>query len=264
MTLRIGASVPVSYKVRAYRKSDSARVLPVENASAEMRVGPFRSVMNPESDSDRDGAVVLATYNLPRLNMSVTSGPIIERVHWTVPSNGIWQGVKRDQLVWKSVLSHITQSSPINPRGGHRFSIEHAIGFGRNETNKVFQKLGASLSKHVPVGPFGSFTFSSTIGIASSNLPRHEMMVLGGNKTVRGYVYGELGRTPSYRTTRLEYKIPFPFKKDDESVEKYIRKGRRPGKPVPGKTEENQTAEEGMPPTGPKVDETGANAPSFF
>eukprot|EP00171_Calliarthron_tuberculosum_P020745 IDg20745t1 len=52
------------------------------------------------------------------------------------------------------------------------------------------------------------FSFSSAIGLSSANLPPHEMKVLGGRNTLRGYAYGELGRAPSWRTTRLEMRFP--------------------------------------------------------
>lgn len=260
---RIGASVPFSYKARAYRKADSARGLPADSSASEMRVGPFRSVLNPDADSDRDGAFVLTTFNLPRFNMSCTAGPIAERVHWASPVDGAWVSENRDQLAWKSIVAHSTVKSPFAPREGHRFSVDHLLGMGvRGANGGLFQRLALSLSKYVPVGSLGSFNFSSSLGVSSSNLPSHEMMPLGGNHTVRGYVYGELGRPASYRTTRLEFRMPFPVgPAPPESVDKFIEKGKRSGESTSANVEKSDGP--AGPPVGPKVGDS-APSPAFL
>lgn len=239
---RIGAKIPVSLNFRAYRKSDSGRLLPNEDRRRgeanrnEVRLGPFRSTVSPELDSDRDGAVILATYNLPHMNASVTSGPIVERVYWKESqSDGVRQ-VNKDQFAWKSIIKHVTSKPSLSPREGHQFSVEHTFGVCQDGSEKAFQKLVFGLSQHLTVSSLMQFSFSSAIGLGSENLPPHEMMVLGGRSTVRGYTYGELGRAPSWRTTRLE--VRFPLNNSQESVVSSRSKARQPNENR--KTDENE------------------------
>lgn len=220
---RIGSKVPISYGFRAYRKSDSGRLLPNEDRTRgqangnEVRFGPFRSTSSPELDSDRDGAVIIATYELPRMKASISTGPIVERIHWKEYLDADINHVKKDQIAWKSIIRHVTTKPDPSPREGHRFSVEHVVGRCLDESRNVFHKLSFNLAQHIPVSSFMHFSFSSEIGFGSDAVPLHDMTVLGGHSTLRGYTYGELGRTSSWRTTRLELRIPLQPMNEHES-----------------------------------------------
>ncbi len=251
---RVGAKHPISYSVRAFRRSDSTRSLPSEDRPRgeangnEVRLGPIRSFIPLESDSDRDGIVADALYRFAGDSASIRAGPIAERIHWReFDLTGTVQQRNIDQLAWKSAVQYNKLYPLISPREGHRFNVEHTIG---GVARGVFHKLIVGLSQHIPMTQYANLHISTVFGIGSNNVPPHEMTVLGGHSSVRGYMYGELGRTQSWRTSRLELQIPLAHSGKVMEVTESSAPVRAPA--APGE-KRGKTIKPGSPALGPRL-----------
>lgn len=260
---RVGAKYPISYSVRAFRRSDSTRSLPSEDrprgeANAnEVRLGPIRSFMPLESDSDRDGLVADANYRFAGGAASIKAGPIAERIYWReLDLTGSVQQRNIDQLAWKSALHYNKLQPFISPREGHRFSVEHTLG---GVIRGVFHKLVVGLSQNIPMTQYANLHISTVFGVGSTNVPPHEMTVLGGHGSVRGYMYGELGRTQSWRTSRLEFQVPLTHSGKAMDVTKGTAPVREPIGPGESK---GKIIQPGTPALGPKL--TSSRGPALF
>jgi len=256
---RIGSNIPISYSMRGFRKSDSARQLPREDrprgeANAnQVRLGPIHSIFEQELDSDRDGMVVDATYSFgERGNAALTVGPIVERIHWRELVNSEINTRIITQAAWKSTLSHVTFSPAFAPKEGHRLNLEHIVG-NVHRGQGTFHKFAAALAQQVPLTRWANLSISTVVGIGTRNVPLHETTVLGGFSSVRGYMYGELGRATSWRTARVEVRVPFAHDDSNASDTGLIKPGRKAVRE--GSEKVGKIITPGTPAFGPKLNE---------
>lgn len=218
---RVGARFPVAFRGRLYRDVNASRALPGGTTGVPLRAA---------NERDREGLMAEAGWSpgrYPRLALS--SGPVIERVQ---PLPGFPGARVDNQALWvSSATLDLTEVGASMPRRGRRFSVEYGVGTGidmqvspsdrRRGMPEVFHRMSARAAQYLPLGRAGSLAVGGAVALGSDNLPYHEQKPLGGPGTVRGYTYGELGRSPSYATGRIELRVPLvtPAPEEDDNVE---------------------------------------------
>jgi hypothetical protein len=206
---RVGAAIPLSYRIRAFRRASASRSLPG---------GGDRDGTMAHMDRDRDGLMFDLSWRPERMPLLVLSGgPVLERIH---SLSGI-SGARPDNqaLLMFSARHFASDPSPL-PRFGHRVTAEYGTGrkvklhTRRPPTREpsegdVFHRLTTRFSQYFALGSKGSVAIGGSFGTGSANLPPHEQTPLGGPSSVRGYSYGEIGRASSFATGRIEVRYPF-------------------------------------------------------
>jgi POTRA domain, ShlB-type/Omp85 superfamily domain len=254
---RVGARLPVAFRGRVYRDVNADRALPGGPAGEQLRAA---------NDRDREGLmgdVGWSPGRYPRLALS--TGPVVERVR-PLPGD---VGARADtQAMWVSSANlDLTEVGAAMPRRGRRIFVEYGLGtpiqvISRPERRRgrpeVFHRVTARAAQYVPLGAAGSLAVGGTVSLATENLPYHEQKSLGGPGTVRGFHYGELGRSPAYAIGRVELRVPLvtpvPNEEEEESSEGKEaalpgpeQDGTPAGKPrAPFKARRNENRERGI------------------
>lgn len=79
-------------------------------------------------------------------------------------------------------------------------------------TGATFAKLGASVSRFVPVTKNSTFAFNAQGGTAVGGMPQFAQYRLGGFNGLRGYrAFSDLGTGSSMLMATAEYRFPLPF-----------------------------------------------------
>lgn len=220
---RVGANLPISYKFRAYRDSNSGRALPgaagIERAAGEALSGGPVSISDAEGqqlhyERDRDGGMLQVAFRPGKKNLLLSAAPMVEWVH---PIQGASDASSTVQGVLQLAATHITRLPVDLPRDGHLFRIEHSLGSRLNHATDAFHRTIIGLSQYIGAGRAASVAMGGSLGIGSANLPWHEQKSLGGPATVRGYSYGELGRAKTYAVGRVELRVPLSQAASQES-----------------------------------------------
>lgn len=238
--MRIGARIPLSFRLRAYRDSNSTRSLPSRpNASGSGsgsdesdRVGTNADIMDRESplryEKDRDGILMDFGYRAPGSFLLFNFTPMLEHIH---PNAIDINGTSSLQAVLQSAVTHATRRMVDCPRAGHMFRVEQYLGTPLRTAADPFYKVILRAGQYFGLPSMASIVTGGVIGLGSENLPWHEQRSLGGQPTVRGYTYGELGRHRTFATTRLELRVPISFsrfKGSDKDAVSGNRDGKRP------------------------------------
>lgn len=214
--MRIGAYIPLSFRVRAYRDCNAVtpatRFLNILSASPDAeRNGLETNAMTPglplRYEKDRDGVLVDIGYR-PKENSSLMFNftPMFENVYANGNGRpGLLQGVLQ------SGFTHKTRGPVELPRGGHVFRVEHVFGTPLRVETDLFHRIKVKMVHYFSVAAKSSLATRLVGGVGTDNLPWHEQRALGGHATVRGYGYGELGRYKCYGTGRIELRVPLAF-----------------------------------------------------
>lgn len=265
---RLGSRIPLSFRMRAYRDCNSARGIPggsVPRAVASEREGAEANVMGTDTplryEKDRDGLLFDVGYRPIGSSTMFNFTPMVEHIHSSASDPSSTSSL---QAILQTGFTHATRVPTELPRDGHIFRIEQFLGTPLRAAFDPFYKINMQLSKYAAFGPRASLALNSTMGAGTGNLPWHEQKSLGGQRSVRGYEYGELGRYTTFATGRLELRVPLAFSKAevvdpaaaaavpaDGAVE---RKGL--GKSVPSKvgTGQSMMAANGIPETAAEPD----------
>lgn len=228
--MRLGARIPLSFKFRAYRDSNSARQIPTGRASRPVSIfapepGPSRPPPQRSVDpslgyeKDRDGMVMEIGFRPGRKKLMLAVAPMLEYVRPNVGARQI--GDRIMQTVLQMSALHVTRLPIDTPRAGHFASVEHSVGRPiLGDVSHYFRKTTVRLAQYMGIGSKASIAMSASLGFGSDNLPWHEQKSLGGLSNVRGYRYGELGRYKSYGVGRMELRVPLTrSQKETESGE---------------------------------------------
>ncbi|KAI0567415.1 Surface antigen D15-like protein [Gracilaria domingensis] len=210
--MRIGAAVPISFKLKAYRDSSSKRGIPIHRSARGQ--GTYTGGRNDDRDfdsqlfyeKDRDGIMVDIGFRPKDTYIMFNLTPKYEFIHPNLVD--ALSSTTTSQLVLQHSYTHATRLPVELPRSGHLARIEHSIGNVLHSPGRPFQKAVFSLSQYFGVQRYASIALAGIAGFGSDNLPWHEQKSLGGHTNVRGYSYGELGRHKSYATARAELRIP--------------------------------------------------------
>lgn len=215
---RVGARIPVSFRARAYRNSNSSRGVPRGRVRRVMPViaGQDVRISRPADggddgslrfEKDRDGAMVELSYRPGGGNLQLSVAPAAERVLPNVAERaaGIAPVL---QAVWQTSVAHITRLPVDLPNFGHLARVESLVGRQLADGGNTFQKVTVRVSQYFKVAKQASVAVAGTLEVGSDNLPWHEQKSLGGPANVRGYNYGELGRYKSFGLGRVELRIP--------------------------------------------------------
>jgi outer membrane protein assembly factor BamA len=209
---RVGARIPVSYRARVYRDSNSSRSLPGLGDAGHSVAGAASAAgaLRNEHDRDRDGFLVEIGWRpspLPKLHLG--AGPLFERIH-PLRSSSVDMDCPDHQAMMMLTASYNGAEASALPRHGGRINADY--GFGApvdfHGANEIFHRVSARLAQYFPLGATSSLAVGLSLGTGSKNLPWHEQKPLGGPATIRGYKYGELGRVPSFATGRIEIRVP--------------------------------------------------------
>lgn len=259
--MRIGARVPLSFRLRAYRDCNSTRLLSagpvISRADNGDREGANTNVMDRESplryEKDRDGVLIDVGYRATESNLLFNFTPMIEHIH---PNAVDSNGSSSLQTVFQSAVTHATRYTVDCPRAGHMFRVEQYLGTPILTEPDPFYKIIFRAAQYFGLPARSSIVVGGVLGLGSENLPWHEQRSLGGQPTVRGYSYGELGRHRKYATGRLELRVPLPFnlgRYDDEKEEdpETLKKG---GSEMPVSGSDNAT-------DGPLLKESNVTSP---
>lgn len=211
--MRVGAKIPLSFKLRAYRDANSSRGVPAGRLS---RVGGVdrdrdatQGIETPlRYEKDRDGAMLELGYRPGKANLLLSLAPIVESVQPNASERAARVSAAVTQTVLQSSLTHVTRLPIDCPRFGHIARVENYIGRTLSEGAQVFRKTLVRLAQYLPVGNHASIAIGANLGFGTENLPWHEQRSLGGQMNVRGYEYGELGRYKSFGTGRVELRVP--------------------------------------------------------
>lgn len=213
--MRLGASIPISFKFRAYRDANAAREIPTGRshpvdllAVRDLRTSNERSPdPSQRYEKDRDGLACEFGYRPGRKKLLLTMAPMLEYVQPNIGAQGI--GDRIWQAVVHMAAAHVSRLPVDTPKSGHLVSFEHSIGECLGEPRRGhFQKSLMRIVQYFGVGSHASIAMGGTVGLGSDNLPWHEQKSLGGVQNVRGYRYGELGRYKSYGVGRVEFRVP--------------------------------------------------------
>lgn len=239
--MRLGASIPVSFKFRAYRDANAAREIPTgRSRPVDLLALRDRRASNERSpdpsqryEKDRDGILCELGYRPGRKKLLLTMAPMLEYVQPNIGAQGI------GDRIWQAVLhmaaAHVSRLPVDTPKSGHLVSLEHSIGEPLRDSRRgCFQKSLLRIVQYFGVGSHSSIAVAGSVGFGSDNLPWHEQKSLGGVQNVRGYRYGELGRYKSYGVGRVEFRIPLtkvPELKGEEDGESESQKKDAESKP---------------------------------
>lgn len=214
--MRVGASVPFSFRMRAYRDANADRALPTTPQQAQPAVPVALQPDTPlRYEADRDGMLLDFGYRPHGGSILLNLMPMLERVHRTgmdASAAGCVQGVLQTSV------THATRLPVDLPRSGHILRVEQCVGTNLFEAPSAFYRTVVKAAKYFAIGSKGSIATGLTFGIGSDNLPFHEQKSIGGHGTVRGYDYGELGRYRSYGTGRMELRVPLAFGAGEEEM----------------------------------------------
>ena len=211
--MRIGARIPFSYKIRAFRDANSSRGVPATRSIGLRRRSGDDEVTRHgietplRYEKDRDGAMLELGYRPGSSNWLLSLNSVAESVQAN-PSERATPDTSIFQTVLQGSIAHMTRFPIDCPRSGHVLNVESSIGKTFNEAGAMFRNTVVRLAQYVGVGPYASIAAGLNMGIGSDNLPWHEQKSLGGFMNVRGYDYGELGRYKSFGTGRLELRVP--------------------------------------------------------
>lgn len=211
--MRVGANIPLSFKVRLYRDANSSRGVPSSRLSRVSGVDRDRDatqgIETPlRYEKDRDGAMVELGYRPGKANLLLSLAPILERIEPNSSERAAGGSAALVQTVLQTSLTHVTRLPIDCPRFGHVARVENYIGRTVSGGAQVFRKTLVRLGQYLPVGNRASIAVGANLGFGSQNLPWHEQRSLGGLTNVRGYEYGELGRYKSFGTGRVELRVP--------------------------------------------------------
>lgn len=214
--MRIGARVPLSFRLRAYRDCNSTRSLPVGPAVSRVdngdREGANANIMDRESplryEKDRDGILIDLGYRAAESCLLFNFTPMLEHIH---PNAVDENGTSSLQTVLQSAVTHATRFTIDCPRAGHMVRVEQYLGTPILTAPDPFYKIVFRAAQYFGLPSKSSIVVGSVLGLGSENLPWHEQRSLGGQPTVRGFTYGELGRHRNYATARVELRVPLPF-----------------------------------------------------
>lgn len=223
--MRIGARFPLSLRLRAYRDCNSTRSLPVGPAVSRVdngdREGANANVMDRESplryEKDRDGILFDLGYRATESRLLFNFTPTLEHIH---PNAVDVNGTSSLQTVLQSAVTHATRFTIDCPRAGHMIRVEQYLGTPILTAPDPFYKIILRAAQYFGLPSKSSIVVGGVLGLGSENLPWHEQRSLGGQPTVRGFSYGELGRHRTYTTARLELRVPLPFNPMTYSDEK--------------------------------------------
>lgn len=264
--MRLGASLPVSIKLRAYRDANAAREIPATRS----RPVDFLTVRDRQSgderspdpaqryEKDRDGVMFEVAYRPGRKKLLLTLAPMLEYVQPNIGARAI------GDRIWQAVLqvsaAHVSRLPVDTPTSGHLVSLEHSAGKSlQAQASGYFQKSLLRLVQYFGVGPHASIAVAGTIGVGSENLPWHEQKSLGGIQNVRGYRYGELGRYKSYGVSRFELRVPLTKveKSKDPEEESHTPKEDPESKTKSGPETKPGENAKSTPSTEPSVEKQG-------
>jgi len=122
----------------------------------------------------------------------------------------------------RPTLAYDTRDAQIDPTKGT--SIRLSAGPSLGLTGNSFAKLGASVSKFVPVGKESTLAFNMQGGAGMGGMPQFAQYRLGGWNGVRGYrQFSDLGSGTGLLmgTAELRTKLPF-VPKDGGKVSKFV------------------------------------------
>lgn len=237
--MRVGAKIPLAFRIRAYRDSNSSRSIPAGRVTRYIGQSQQRSVeANVGSETplryekDRDGIMMDLGYRPRDTHMLLNLTPMLELVHPQLADQA--GGPSAAQMVLQTAFTHATRLPVELPRFGHIARIEQSVGSCLSNPKEAFHKTIVRLSQYFGIGSVASVAAGSTIGIGSDNLPWHEQKSLGGPSSVRGYDYGELGRYKSFGHGRIELRVPLTGGQDvavpdrKETVDKAPAEGTGP------------------------------------
>lgn len=226
--MRVGAHLPLSFRFRAYRDSNSARAIPTTSIArqAERMAGESQgfsaNVSSGEDElryeKDRDGLMFDLGYRPKRSHALFNVSPIFEVIH---PSLSDHSGaVSSAQMAIQISATHATRLPVDLPRFGHLARIDQMIGSCLSNPKEAFHRTTFKVSEYLPFAKYASLALGGTIGMGSTNLPWHELKSLGGPHSVRGYQYGEIGRHRAYGHARVEVRVPLTRLPSDSEPER--------------------------------------------
>lgn len=213
--MRIGAKLPLSYKIKAYRDASSKRAIPSNRVSSQQNGRPDLHDDDLFYEKDRDGIMLDLGYRPKHTYMMFNLTPMYEIIHPNLVNSS--SAFTTSQVVLQTAYTHATRLPVELPRAGHFARIEHSVGSVLRQSTRPFYKAVVSVSQYFGIKRFASVAVAGALGFGSENLPWHEQKSLGGHRNVRGYWYGELGRHKSYGTARVEMRVPLTHL--DEAVD---------------------------------------------
>lgn len=220
--MRVGAYIPLSFRLRVYRDSNAAQRVPDGNEAAQQSDGEQESADTNGSTSDsavryekdRDGILFDLGYRPHDTHVLFNLSPMFERIY---PNSAESNGSASIQAALQTGFTHATRRPVELPRAGHIFRIEHLFGTPLRVSPNLFHRVKLKLTNYFGIAAKSSIAARFIIGVGSDNLPWHEQRSLGGQTTVRGYSYGHLGRYKTYGIGRVELRVPLAFLREDHS-----------------------------------------------
>lgn len=226
--MRIGAFIPLSFRLRAYR--DCNAVMSSVNETEADHDSTSTSTVRPNLplryEKDRDGILLDLGYRPKDSTLIFSFTPMFEHIYANRINTSESSGHPRPfvQAVLQTGVTHTTRRPIDLPRGGHLLRIEHTFGSNltpvssnnstddsssnRSNSDRLFHRVKVKLINYFAVASRSSIAARIIAGFGSDNLPSHEQRALGGHGSVRGFRYGELGRLKSYGTGRIELRVP--------------------------------------------------------
>jgi outer membrane protein insertion porin family len=111
-------------------------------------------------------------------------------------------------------LAYDTRDQDFDPRKG--LLARASAGPNLALSGASFMKLGASVSKYVPVGKDKTLAFNVQGGAGLGGMPQFAAYRLGGFNGMRGYeMFGQLGTGTNMLMASAEYRMPFLLPKGD-------------------------------------------------
>lgn len=209
---RVGARIPLSYKLRAYKRSST---------SMRSDRGQGLEVVNVDGERDRDGVALELGWRPYRFRgFSLSWGPLVELIRPVARGSS---SPPDFQLSFTTNAGHDTAETSITPRHGHRISVNTSastavpldVGGRFGGSRSSFLRAVGKAVQYFPIRSSGSVLVGAFFGTGSQQVPMHEQSAIGGPATVRGYKYGELGRSKSYAISRVEVRAPLHIPEDD-------------------------------------------------
>lgn len=122
-------------------------------------------------------------------------------------------------------INYDTRDNPIDPSKGTFAKLTASPSIGL--TGGGFAKLGASVSKYIPVGKSATLAMNAQSGTSLGNMPQFAQYRLGGWNGVRGYrAFTDLGSGSSMlmASAELRFKLPVPGAKGGSGIARAIQK----------------------------------------